>query len=165
MDTAVGIDYPEPIRQRIEKGKGFHATARVAGKQCYLCHTDHKGANFDLKRAGDNHCTVCHKELPAWDKIAPKLGGKVLFVAVNINTDEKEGRTFKGQMGRQVLPEFLSVIDDPTARAAAGHALNGFYLYDDEGVQARPVTRLYTSACVAKSRSNVEHASSPGYHG
>jgi predicted Zn-dependent protease len=56
--------------------------------------------------------------------------------------DEKEGRTFKGQVGRHVLPDFLSVIDDPTARLAAGHALNGTYTHDDEGVAARPVTLI-----------------------
>jgi predicted Zn-dependent protease len=56
--------------------------------------------------------------------------------------DEKEGRTFKGQVGRRVLPDFLSVIDDPTTLTAAGHALNGFYSYDDEGVKARPVTLI-----------------------
>ena len=33
--------------------------------------------------------------------------------------DEKEGRTFKGQVGKRVLPEFLSVIDDPSAKTAA----------------------------------------------
>jgi hypothetical protein len=32
---------------------------------CGVCHTDHKGANFDLRRAGNNHCIVCHKDLPA----------------------------------------------------------------------------------------------------
>jgi predicted Zn-dependent protease len=54
--------------------------------------------------------------------------------------DEKEGRTFKGQVGRRVLPEFLSVIDDPTVRAAGEIALNGWYTTDDEAVPARPVT-------------------------
>ncbi|HEY2743320.1 MAG TPA: TldD/PmbA family protein [Polyangia bacterium] len=58
--------------------------------------------------------------------------------------DEKEGRTFKGQVGRHVLPDFLSVIDDPTATSAGDKrvALNGFYTYDDEGVQARKVTLI-----------------------
>ena len=71
--------------------------------------------------------------------------------------DEKEGRTFKGQVGRHVLPDFLSVIDDPTVRAAGGldapaqggpavaHrpiSLNGWYSYDDEGVAARKVTLI-----------------------
>ena len=43
--------------------------------------------------------------------------------------DEKEGRTFKGQVGRHVLPDFLSVIDDPTIRTAGDKkvALNGWY--------------------------------------
>ena len=56
--------------------------------------------------------------------------------------DEKEGRTFKGQIGHRILPEFLSVDDDPTLRTAAGETLNGYYRVDDEGVEARPVTLI-----------------------
>jgi TldD protein len=58
--------------------------------------------------------------------------------------DEKEGRTFKGQIGRRILPEFLSVYDDPTLRNAGAPsvALNGYYHYDDEGVAARNVTLI-----------------------
>jgi len=56
--------------------------------------------------------------------------------------DEKEGRTFKGQVGKRVLPEFLSVIDDPTSRNAGKVSLNGWYSVDDEGVPARPVTLI-----------------------
>jgi predicted Zn-dependent protease len=58
--------------------------------------------------------------------------------------DEKEGRTFKGQVGRRVLPSFLSVIDDPTVRAGGDKpvSLNGWYSYDDEGVLARKVTLI-----------------------
>jgi hypothetical protein len=37
-----------PIKKRISEGKGFHASARVAGKPCYLCHTDHKGRGKDI---------------------------------------------------------------------------------------------------------------------
>jgi TldD protein len=54
--------------------------------------------------------------------------------------DEKEGRTFKGQVGKRVLPEFLSVIDDPTVKNAGETALNGWYAIDDEAVPSRPVT-------------------------
>jgi predicted Zn-dependent protease len=58
--------------------------------------------------------------------------------------DEKEGRTFKGQVGRRVLPSFLSVIDDPTVRTAGDQrvSLNGWYSYDDEGVAGRKVTLI-----------------------
>jgi predicted Zn-dependent protease len=38
-----------------------------------------------------------------------------------------------------VLPEFLSVVFDPTRRSEGPVDLNGWYSYDDEGVKARPV--------------------------
>lgn len=53
--------------------------------------------------------------------------------------DESEGQTFAKSLGTKVLPEFLSVIFDPTRRSLNGVDLNGYYLYDDEGVKARPV--------------------------
>ncbi len=37
-----------PIQKRMQGGRGFHASARVAGKACYLCHTDHKGRGHDI---------------------------------------------------------------------------------------------------------------------
>ena len=53
--------------------------------------------------------------------------------------DDKEGQTFKGQIGMVLLPAFLSVIDDPTLAASGGVPLNGFYAYDDQGVRAQSV--------------------------
>lgn len=54
--------------------------------------------------------------------------------------DDAEGQTFTKKVNSAVLPEFLSVIFDPTRKQAAGTDLNGTYHYDDEGVKARPVT-------------------------
>jgi predicted Zn-dependent protease len=54
--------------------------------------------------------------------------------------DESEGQTFTKSINGPVLPEFLSVVFDPTLQKAAGADLNGWYLYDDEGIRARPVT-------------------------
>jgi predicted Zn-dependent protease len=53
--------------------------------------------------------------------------------------DDKEGKTFKGQVGKKIIPEFLSVIDDPTLPELNGIALNGTYRFDDEGVRAQRV--------------------------
>jgi len=53
--------------------------------------------------------------------------------------DEKEGKTFKEQIGKKIIPEFLSVYDDPTKKELNGVGLNGFYRYDDEGVRAQRV--------------------------
>lgn len=53
---------------------------------------------------------------------------------------DTEGKTFRGQVGRQVLPAFISVLDDPTIRARGGSQLNGAYAYDEQGVPAQRVT-------------------------
>jgi predicted Zn-dependent protease len=56
--------------------------------------------------------------------------------------DEAEGQTFTKSVNAPVLPNFLSVVFDPTRRKAAGIDLNGWYEYDDEGVKARPITAV-----------------------
>ncbi len=53
--------------------------------------------------------------------------------------DEEEGKTFKEQVGKKIIPEFLSVVDDPNKKQLNGIDLNGFYRYDDEGVRAQRV--------------------------
>jgi len=54
--------------------------------------------------------------------------------------DESEGQTFTRSIGKPVLPDFLSVVFDPTRHEYGGTDLSGWYSYDDEGVKARPVT-------------------------
>ena len=56
--------------------------------------------------------------------------------------DEREGKTFKEQIGRQIIPDFLSVFDDPTMKELGGEELNGHYAYDDEGVAAQRVVLI-----------------------
>jgi len=53
--------------------------------------------------------------------------------------DEDEGQTFTKKVNQQVLPEFLSVTDDPTLRELKGTKLAGFYEYDSEGTPAQRV--------------------------
>ncbi len=53
--------------------------------------------------------------------------------------DPSEGQTFAKNVGKPILPDFLSVIFDPTIRRSGSTELNGWYLYDDEGVAARRV--------------------------
>jgi TldD protein len=51
--------------------------------------------------------------------------------------DDKEGQTYKGQVGHVVLPSFLSIVDDPTLARAGGTTLNGTYRFDEQGVPAQ----------------------------
>jgi TldD protein len=49
---------------------------------------------------------------------------------------ENEGQTFTKKVNQVVLPEFLSVSDDPTLHELNGTALAGWYQYDNEGQPA-----------------------------
>lgn len=50
---------------------------------------------------------------------------------------KEEGMTFKNKIGERILPEFITVIDDPTQKYEDGKALSGYYEIDDEGVPAQ----------------------------
>jgi TldD protein len=81
--------------------------------------------------------------------------------------DESEGQTFTKAVGGPVLPDFLSVVFDPTLKTFAGSDLNGYYTYDDEGVKARPVTVvengvLKTFLMSRSPISNIEHSNGHG---
>jgi len=52
---------------------------------------------------------------------------------------EGEGRTFAKKIGEKILPDFLTVSDNPTARKLNTVDLSGWYEYDDEGVPAQAV--------------------------
>ena len=52
----------------------------------------------------------------------------------------ESGQTFKGKIGEKILPEFLTIIDDPTIDRYNGKTLTGSYTYDSEGVPSQRVT-------------------------
>ncbi len=51
----------------------------------------------------------------------------------------EEGQTFTKNLGKSILPSFLSVADDPTQHAFDNIYLSGSYTYDDEGQKAQRV--------------------------
>ena len=54
--------------------------------------------------------------------------------------DISEGQTFARKVGEQILPKFLSIYDDPTAKTLGKDMLLGYYPFDDEGVPSERVT-------------------------
>jgi TldD protein len=52
---------------------------------------------------------------------------------------DEEGQTFTKDVGKLVLPSFLSVADDPTMTKFGNTWLSGSYQYDDEGEKAQRV--------------------------
>jgi predicted Zn-dependent protease len=55
---------------------------------------------------------------------------------------DEEGQTFTKDIGKEVLPTFLSVADDPTLTTFGKTWLSGSYEYDDEGQKARRVSLI-----------------------
>ncbi|MDQ6707627.1 MAG: metallopeptidase TldD-related protein [Acidobacteriota bacterium] len=81
--------------------------------------------------------------------------------------DEAEGQTFTHSVGEKVLPDFLSVVMDPTRRQAAGRDLNGWYTFDDEGVPGQAV-RVVDKGILRSflmSRSPIEGFNQSNGHG
>ena len=52
---------------------------------------------------------------------------------------DEEGQTFTKEIGKEILPSFLSVADDPTITTFGKTWLSGNYQYDDEGQKAQRV--------------------------
>lgn len=52
---------------------------------------------------------------------------------------DSDGQTFKSMVGESVLPSNLSVFMDPTMKKYHGHPLNGYYIFDDQGVRGERV--------------------------
>jgi TldD protein len=78
--------------------------------------------------------------------LAPEAAGVLFHEAVGHRlegerqNDDKDGHTFKGQVGKQILPSFLSIFDDPTRARFGDTGLNGVYAYDEQGVPAQKTT-------------------------
>jgi predicted Zn-dependent protease len=48
-----------------------------------------------------------------------------------------EGQTFKSALGEAILPDYMTLHDDPTLATFHGRSLVGHYIYDDEGSPAK----------------------------
>jgi predicted Zn-dependent protease len=48
--------------------------------------------------------------------------------------DEEHATTFKGKIGKRILPSFISIYNDPTKKGEWG-----YYEYDEEGVKSRRI--------------------------
>jgi len=81
--------------------------------------------------------------------------------------DVEEGQTFTKKVGEPILPEFITVRDDPTLARWGPEDLRGFYRYDDEGVPAQNVTLVEDGVLrtFLLSRSPVQEFAQSNGHG
>ena len=81
--------------------------------------------------------------------------------------DVDEGQTFTKMIGQTILPDFLSVTDDPTVDRFGAEDLRGFYRFDDEGVAAQKVELVKAGVLQTflLSRSPVQEFQRSNGHG
>src|SRR5467141_808087 len=81
--------------------------------------------------------------------------------------DEEEGQTFTKKVCQEVLPRFLSVIDDPTTREIAGVKLAGTYDFDNEGSPSQRVDVIQSGVLknFLMSRMPIKNFSQSNGHG
>jgi predicted Zn-dependent protease len=80
---------------------------------------------------------------------------------------DKEGQTFTKKLNELVLPDFVSVADDPTQKSLNGTPLAGSYEFDDEGVPAQRVEVIQNGVLhnFLMSRMPIEHFDHSNGHG
>jgi predicted Zn-dependent protease len=74
------------------------------------------------------------------DVVATLVGANVLGRKPQLGKPNRTTGAFATSFKTRVLPNFLTVIDDPTLRDFQGKSLVGNYEVDDDGVKAQPVT-------------------------
>ncbi len=81
--------------------------------------------------------------------------------------DVTEGQTFTKKLNQSVLPEFISILSDPTKRRFGDIDLRGFYRFDDEGVVAQrfPLVDQGVLKTFLMSRTPVENVPASNGHG
>jgi TldD protein len=80
---------------------------------------------------------------------------------------DEEGQTFTKDIGKEILPSFLSVADDPTRTTFGKTWLSGSYDYDDEGEKAQRVDLIHDGVLKTflMSRLPIASFSSSNGHG
>lgn len=83
---------------------------------------------------GASWCVPCAKELPAWDKLAPEYRGKVAFVAVDLDSDKDNGKSFHKRLKlRNMTLVYLSPDSAVAAKYGSDH-MPTTVLADPDGI-------------------------------
>lgn len=73
------------------------------------------------------------------DVVSALIGKNIMGHRPRPGADARTTGEYASSYKSRVLPEFVSVTDDPTQTAFNGRSLMGSYEFDDEGVKAEPV--------------------------
>lgn len=122
--TAAGLESWPAMRQRVINNLVSYNELRHAPV------VDAEDYHGPVLFAGDAAADVFNRLfVPNIEADRPEMG-----------TTARTQGTYSSSLHSPVLPNYLSVVDDPTQRSFDGHSLLGAYNVDDEGTPAAPVT-------------------------
>jgi TldD protein len=78
----------------------------------------------------------------ATDTLRSLLATSLVATRPQLGTEARTNGAFASSFHARVLPDFLSVVDDPGLKNYNGRSLVGTYDFDDEGVPAQPVNLI-----------------------
>jgi predicted Zn-dependent protease len=76
------------------------------------------------------------------DIVASLIGQNIVGHKPQLGRPSRTTGAFATSYKARVLPNFLSVVDDPTLKDFQGKSLVGSYMFDSEGVKAQPVSTI-----------------------
>lgn len=81
--------------------------------------------------------------------------------------DPNSSQTFKSSVGKAIMPDFISIVFDPTKKLLNNTELSGYYEYDNEGVKAEKVVSVENGVFknFLMSRSPIENFPNSNGHG
>lgn len=80
--------------------------------------------------------------------VDPALAGAIFYDIVMLRLEtgrflrEHDERTFANKMNQQIIPSFLTIIDDPMLRSYNNVPLSSHYLFDDEWVPSQRLVMI-----------------------
>jgi len=80
---------------------------------------------------------------------------------------EESGQTFAKKVGQPIMPDFLSIYDDPSQYKLGSQFLRGFYRYDDEAMPAQKAVLVENGVLKGflMGRSPIKNFSASNGHG
>ncbi len=125
------------LYRRYPDVQSITASARFSAINEYLVSSE-----GTVARTGKYRGPVLFAPDAADDVVASMIGANVLGRKPQLGRPNRTTGAFGTSYKARVLPNFLSVVDDPIMKDFQGKSLVGSYDVDDEGVKAQPVTLI-----------------------
>jgi TldD protein len=125
--TARAEELPSPDALLVESKKMLETLAAL--RQAPIVEEEYRGPVLFAPDAAD-------------DVVASMVGANILGRKPQLGKPNRTTGAFATSYKTRVLPNFLTVVDDPTMKDFRGKSLVGSYGADDEGVTAQPVTLI-----------------------